>query len=397
MNIETKGREDLRNRFVTDAIPTEADFKDLIGAALNQRDDRVVKLPGEPLSVEAASTDGRPALRLYESFNDDPSWVIGLREGDPKTGRQALSLSDGAGRRWLSLDLKGGYLSLHAARTCLIGSDPNYHWILAGGMDEPGSNALGFRVPSKEVVIGPKWSLVARELPPVGTVLPWWRPDASVPVPDGFEVCDGHVVKAGSHAFLRQDGTVLPGDVTLPDLRNRFLLGASATSAIGTAGKSGDAPADAPGIGGVSGSQIPRSMDHHHDVVLGHTHPATNTAAALRSQAVVVSLSSENAHAHSVGALGVNWTDGHTGNTRIPTLTDPKANWLPHIAAHDTSTVPAHTHTATAHDHDISHSHVIPQLPYSGTVKSAAVDAADPRTVDIVPRYIGLLMIMRVR
>ncbi len=44
----TKSRQELRSRFVRNAIPTEMDFADLINAGLNQADDGLLKLPDQP-------------------------------------------------------------------------------------------------------------------------------------------------------------------------------------------------------------------------------------------------------------------------------------------------------------------------------------------------------------
>jgi len=87
---------------------------------------------------------------------------------------------------------------------------------------------------------------------PVGFVVPWYRPSLAVSIPSGFEVCDGSVVAEVDHDF----GAI--GAVTLPDLRNRFLIGANAATAIGTAGVAAthvniDAASGAPGPQGVGG------------------------------------------------------------------------------------------------------------------------------------------------
>lgn len=89
---------------------------------------------------------------------------------------------------------------------------------------------------------------------PVGAMFPWFRPSIAVPIPTGFEVCDGSVIAAVDHDF---DG--IATSVTLPDMRNRFVLGADATKTVGEAGvatTSGniDAAAGAPGPQGLGSS-----------------------------------------------------------------------------------------------------------------------------------------------
>ena len=87
---------------------------------------------------------------------------------------------------------------------------------------------------------------------PVGFVVPWHRPSLAVPIPTGFEVCDGSVVAEADHDF----GAI--GDVTLPDLRNRFVVGANPSTTIGQAGVAAthgdiDNEDGAPGPQGVGG------------------------------------------------------------------------------------------------------------------------------------------------
>src|SRR5690606_20452687 len=91
---------------------------------------------------------------------------------------------------------------------------------------------------------------------PIGGVITWWRPAASVPIPSGFRVCDGSTVAAGEHAFAGTGGTPIPGPITLPDLRGRFVRGADPAAADGTAS----------GVGGTGGSNATRDLAHSHPV-----------------------------------------------------------------------------------------------------------------------------------
>lgn len=60
---------------------------------------------------------------------------------------------------------------------------------------------------------------------PLGTVIDWWRPDDSWPVPDGCAICDGTML----------DDTASPfhGEL-LPDLRCKFVRGAPDPASIGS-------------------------------------------------------------------------------------------------------------------------------------------------------------------
>ena len=90
---------------------------------------------------------------------------------------------------------------------------------------------------------------VLRQATQIGQVIDWWRPAATVPIPSGFEIADGRTIAAANHDF----GT--GSSITLPDLRNTFILGADSGKAQGTAAGGTDGVADAPGIGGAGGSQ----------------------------------------------------------------------------------------------------------------------------------------------
>jgi len=64
---------------------------------------------------------------------------------------------------------------------------------------------------------------------PVGTVISWWRPDVSTPLPsDEWAIADGSVVTDTESPLY---------DQTLPDLTNRFIMGIAAAD-IGTTGGS---------------------------------------------------------------------------------------------------------------------------------------------------------------
>jgi len=88
---------------------------------------------------------------------------------------------------------------------------------------------------------------------PIGMMVAWVRPSEAVPIPTGFALCDGTTLGAASHDFTGG------GNVTLPDMRNRFILGADQSITIGQAGVAItdpeiDGAAGAPGPSGTGGS-----------------------------------------------------------------------------------------------------------------------------------------------
>lgn len=117
MTITTKTRQQLKSYFVKNAIPTEGNFADLIDAQLNQSEDGVFKVAGEPLSVVAAAGAQKRTLRLYSSFPaPSPDWLISLSPLDaadqPQSARPGFGVTDGAGNPRLVVDAQTGHVGL---------------------------------------------------------------------------------------------------------------------------------------------------------------------------------------------------------------------------------------------------------------------------------------------
>jgi hypothetical protein len=64
---------------------------------------------------------------------------------------------------------------------------------------------------------------------PIGGVIDWWRPNATFPIPTGYQVADGSTVTDSRSPLA---GTALP------DLRNKFVRGANDPTVIGQTGGS---------------------------------------------------------------------------------------------------------------------------------------------------------------
>lgn len=117
MAINTKNRNDLKSYFVKNAIPTQGNFADLIDAQLNQSDDGVFKLPGEPLSVVAAGGDQKRVLRLYSTYPaPNPDWLISLNPRqnptDAASNRPGFGITNAAGATRLFIDAATGNLGV---------------------------------------------------------------------------------------------------------------------------------------------------------------------------------------------------------------------------------------------------------------------------------------------
>jgi hypothetical protein len=117
MAITTKNRKQLKSYFVKNAIPTEGNFADLIDGSLNQAEDGVFKLAGEPLSVVSAPGEQKRALRFYTNYPaPNADWLISLSPAqdpaNPATVRPGFGVTDGAGNTRLYIDPATGNVGL---------------------------------------------------------------------------------------------------------------------------------------------------------------------------------------------------------------------------------------------------------------------------------------------
>lgn len=129
------------------------------------------------------------------------------------------------------------------------------------------------------LILGALGQDILRQLSQIGQFMYWWRPSSSVPIPTGWEILDGRTIPAGSHDFP------VGGAITLPDLRNVFIIGADPFKADGAATVVGDGTAasgavhpNAPGIRGSGGSMlatlsVANLPAHNHAITdPGHVH-----------------------------------------------------------------------------------------------------------------------------
>lgn len=224
---------------------------------------------------------------------------------------------------------------------------------------------------------------IQRQLTQVGQVIDWWRPADSVPLPSGFEPCDGRQIPAGQHDFVGLSASA----INLPNLLNAFILGADPSKAFATAASSGDTAGNAPGVGGSGGSNAVKDLTHKHNVPIpNHTHAV-----------------SVPDHAHGAGSL---FAGSHTHAVNL--------NSSPPIDGTGTRATGNFTGVSDGHRHNVSG-----QTAGSGSVAvggatagsgalaatcgnpsvALAVDSANGgvNNLDVRPRYVGLIKLMKVR
>lgn len=117
MAITTKNRKQLKSYFIKNAIPTEGNFADLVDAPLNQAEDGIFKIAGEPLSVVAAPGEQKRTLRFYTSYPAaNPDWQISLspagNPADPASVKLGFGVTDGAGNTRLFIDPATGNIGI---------------------------------------------------------------------------------------------------------------------------------------------------------------------------------------------------------------------------------------------------------------------------------------------
>lgn len=229
---------------------------------------------------------------------------------------------------------------------------------------------------------------------PLGGVMAWWRPSTAVPLPAGFVPMDG---SSYTGATLHSYGEWGITTITVPDVRNKMILGAYETATgsptvqlgrDGTATVLSDTATDGPGIGYIGGANAVRSVAHTHGVgtytgsdhvhnltnhthgftMIDHTHvvgaftgiPSATTLVLQGSAGPYISVSSAN-HNHAFGPQATSLISG--GPPSALTVGMPGA---------------LNTGTATA-------------IAISGSSGSALT------TIDAFTRYIGLLYIVKIR
>lgn len=149
MDISKTDRATLKAYFKKNAVPTETNFGELIDGMLNQKDDGIAKLPGDPLSIAAVGNSAGPqkVINFYSSFSDsDPAWTLQLNplsdQNNPASAKAGFSVSDGLGNSKLFIDKATGNIG--------VGTNAPAHKVQIGdnvgglGFDNGSSPNAGF-------------------------------------------------------------------------------------------------------------------------------------------------------------------------------------------------------------------------------------------------------------
>ncbi len=244
------------------------------------------------------------------------------------------------------------------------------------------------------------------EAVPLGTVIEWWRPNASFPVPEGYVICDGSTVTDPESPY---DG------VALPDLIDNFVRGVTDTALIGeTFDGNHDHVFDPP--------QVTSSEDgaHTHPLIFGASTSFSGSHHHTYSPGQRITSSYTHNHVWSFfngnpsydwngyNFLGntvqlMDWTDGLDADgsdyfpISSPDVTGQEAYYTkPNSHNHVFNFNPIISDNAGTHDHPLggltpnvsmepAHSHELNGAPKTST------------SANIVPPFHGLVKIIRIK
>lgn len=111
-----KNRKDLKSYFVKNSIPTQSNFEDLIDGMLNQQDDGIIKVPGDPLKI-IANDNSQGLINFFEKIEDaNPAWFLQLNPRtdakDSSTAKAGFCIADGQGMPRLFIDKATGNIGI---------------------------------------------------------------------------------------------------------------------------------------------------------------------------------------------------------------------------------------------------------------------------------------------
>lgn len=256
---------------------------------------------------------------------------------------------------------------------------------------------LGSDVANKQIGVNHITDAALSAIVPLGTVTAWFRPTVDVPVPQGWVICAGQTVS--DHDW---GGT----PVGIPDLQNRFILGA-ATTGTGTGPTTPPAESlhNIPTVGGANN----RNLNHTHTIA-AHTHIANththgtfpHSHGGATAGSGVMTSGSAGAHNHQLRTRGVWVLNGPQASIDEMMLQaayiGDQSGGSGDIGIDGSNVV--HSHSVPNHTHAIA-----AEAPSTGvatdrgmsSVSQTTDDPAQDIGADLRPRFVGLLYIMKVK
>jgi hypothetical protein len=210
---------------------------------------------------------------------------------------------------------------------------------------------------------------------PMGAIIMWYADTQNETLPNGMSDCDGSSLTSGNHNVPNQSGS-LAYTLVLPNLRDKFLIGADRTKAFGAAGSATDDTTGAPGPGGTGGTHTASITVTH---LPDHVHPgSTDTQWATHNHNWTIVTNAD--HVHAPAALNMTSNNGATEiQASAGILFDEyKGTGATTTTANDNHSHNFHIFNAGSHSHTI-------------TINSAGSGT----TWDNRPPFIGLIHLMK--
>jgi hypothetical protein len=175
---------------------------------------------------------------------------------------------------------------------------------------------------------------------PTGAILLWYSNQASIP--SGWAICDGGT-------YSKSDGS---GTITTPDLRDRFVIGATLTYAQGSSG--GSAAGATTGASGPLSITIGAGGEHNHSgATAGHTLSGAEVGPHSHKMFANVGLTSQSSgtYAHIGWFPSHNSQYGIQGGETVASVYQTANNTGGSPHAHGIEWAAAHSHAASGGDH----------------------------------------------
>src|SRR6478735_1744349 len=148
-------RTTLKGYFVTNAIPKQSDFADLIDSTMIQAEDSIRKLGADPISLQGQQADdsgSQQVLHFYKNFNDaNAAWKFSLLTQNATNSANGLSIGNSVvAQSCLFIKENDGNVG--------IGISNPVNKLEIGGDLHTNGNAIYFRVGNQDKMDYIKWN-----------------------------------------------------------------------------------------------------------------------------------------------------------------------------------------------------------------------------------------------
>jgi hypothetical protein len=109
-------RDELKKFFITNNVPTQGNFYELIDSGFNQLEDGIQRVSGKSIAIQAAGDNGE-VLSFYDTDSSKPAWLINQNPQTdvpavPVAHKPGLNISDSAGKSRLFIKSDDGSIGI---------------------------------------------------------------------------------------------------------------------------------------------------------------------------------------------------------------------------------------------------------------------------------------------